>query len=611
MRDSEGNAIEYDLYYGNVIYMNNMACSVKPELYDAKLSAFLKSPLGLDFERPTTDDIKDAYKDARRPDILALHRNTSGVVVDKKEEKKTDAGSLMNIVKGKMFTPEMERKKREEDAKKGKASGDGITLNRLVDEQLKVEHQKKQIEDAKKHLEQERLDSLRTKKELEDERERHAQMIQEENERLETKKLEDQRVAEKAEELKKLNEEQLNAIEEKRKKMEEEKAFLQSEQERMAVEREKHQALLDSVPELEKRRNEVEERERQVELATQRYFADKQECDRLVEETNAEKQKIQEQYQTLLEKKNVIETHEQKLKEDKDAFENEKKAKGEELNSAFERLNEEKKQFEKAKKDHAKEVRLQEKNAKAKKNYTARMSTAVGITTASVLGCAFMGLSLYGVIPGMNPAAKAGASVLNVVSMKNDVNAGEVITAEDIEMVAITADQYAEKTGGKVLKADGTSEDNYVVLWNNANDVIGSYATDNLGKGEYLMSAEYSELKDGDAYVTMILDGVETKIPVSVTTAGTSSVKFYAIVTTADETGESRNLAIDMGALALEGRSLVDAVDSNGMSVIDDISSDKQETTETTPEKESENMPENTETGMENMPESGQTTEEK
>ena len=694
MRDSEGNVIEHDLYYGNVIYMNNLACSVKTELYEAKLSAFLKSSIGMDFERPTTDDIKDAYKEARRPDILAQHKSKSGVITEKKHEKKTDKSSLMNIVKGNMFTPEMEKKKREEDANKGKTNGDGLSLNRLVDEQLKVEHQKQQIEDEKKRLEQERLDSMKAKKELESEMERHAQMVQEEKERLEAKKEEEQKASEKIAEIQKQNEEQLSVIEEQRKKLVEEKASLAAEQEKMAAERIRHQALIDSLPALEKKKDELIEKEKRVHLAEQSILNQKKECDRLVEEATNEKNRLRTEFDNLNEEKNEFEEQRKKLVEEKtslaaeqekmaaerirhqalidslpalekkkdeliekekrvhlaeqsvlnqkkecdrlveeatneknrlrtesdnlneeknefeeqkqkllneiNTFETEKKEKGEELNSAFERLNEEKKQFEQSKKDYAKKARLEEINAKAKKNYTARMSTAVGITTASVLGCAFMGLSLYGIIPGMNPAAKAGSSVLNVVSMKNNVNAGDVITAEDIEMVAITADQYSSMTGGKVLKADGTSVDNYVVLWNNVNDVIGSYATDNLGQGEYLMTAEYSELKDGDAYVTMILDGVETKIPVSVTTAGTSSVKFYAIVTTADENGESRNLAIDMGALALEGRSLVDAIDSDGKSVIDEITSDKQGTTETTPDDEPESMPE-----------SGETTEEK
>ena len=593
LRDAEGNLTEHDLYYGNIIFMNNLTFQVKPEMYNAKLSAFLKSPIGKDFERPTTDDIEEAFRLARRPDIVASHKDKTVVKVATAKKEKTSEDDLMAMVRKNTVTPEMEAKEREALAKQAKVDEKGgISLNRLVDEQLKIEHERQEIENEKKRLESERIESERVKAEVHEARE---QLVTQQQATAET--------TERVNEQSKYNEEKLKEIEAREQALAAEQETLREEQETLREEQKKfddikgyHQSLLIEISDLERRKASLLDYEQNLKDTEAKNAAEKEECERLLKEAIEKKQSVQSEYETLEEKKNEISANEIKLKEelealeaDKTAYEAERQEQEKNLSSEYDKLNEEKKKFDQDIKDREKELLGKIRNETAKKNYTAITSVAVGLTTASILGCVFMGLCMYGVIPGMNPAMKADSSVLNVVSMKNEVNAGDVITAEDIEMVAVTADQYASMATGKVLKADGTSEDNYAVLWSNANNVIGSYATDNIGKGEYLMSSEYGELKSGDAYVTMVIDGVETKIPVGVTTAGTS--KFYAIVTTTDEAGESRNLAVDMGALSLEGRTLVDAVDSNGVSVIENMQGGEVKNEEVTT-TENEVMPE-------------------
>ncbi len=214
------------------------------------------------------------------------------------------------------------------------------------------------------------------------------------------------------------------------------------------------------------------------------------------------------------------------------------------------------------------------------KAYTIKMATMVGITVASVLVAVFAFLCLYGVIPSMNPALSTTEK--KVIHLVSDVQAGEVITKDDVESVMITTEQYNDMSGKNVIKADGTTMNDSVVLYDNISDVVGKYATDNLTAGDYLMASDYSDMAEGDTVITMNVDGTETTIPINVTTAGKSSINLYAIVTTTLEDGTKKNLALNMGTFSLEGRTLEDVLNSDGKSVIGDLlnqSESKQEDT--------------------------------
>ncbi len=229
--------------------------------------------------------------------------------------------------------------------------------------------------------------------------------------------------------------------------------------------------------------------------------------------------------------------------------------------------------------EYTQEIPVASSNA-IPKAYTIKMATMVGITVASILVAVFAFLCLYGVIPSMNPALSTTEK--KVIHLVSDVQAGEVITKDDVESVMITTEQYNDMSGKNVIKADGTTMNDSVVLYDNISDVVGKYATDNLTAGDYLMASDYSDMAEGDTVITMNVDGTETTIPINVTTAGKSSINLYAIVTTTLEDGTKKNLALNMGTFSLEGRTLEDVLNSDGKSVIGDLlnqSESKQEDT--------------------------------
>lgn len=224
------------------------------------------------------------------------------------------------------------------------------------------------------------------------------------------------------------------------------------------------------------------------------------------------------------------------------------------------------------------------KDDKKHDTYALKFSIMTGITVASLLTAVFAFLCLYGKIPGMNPAVKDIQR--KVVQVSSDVKAGDVITKDNIKEVNITDEQYDEMSGKTVFEANGEKTTDAVVLYSNANDVIGKYATDNLSSGDYLMLSDYSDIKEDEKYITMNIDGKETTIPINVTTAGNSSVNLYAIVTTTLEDGTTKNLAVNMGTFSLEGRNLKDILDSDGKSVLGNIL-DGSEKTDATASSES------------------------
>ena len=219
------------------------------------------------------------------------------------------------------------------------------------------------------------------------------------------------------------------------------------------------------------------------------------------------------------------------------------------------------------------------RNEKQHDTYALKFSIMSGITVASLLTAVFAFLCLYGKIPGMNPAVKDIQR--KVVQLSSDVKVGDVITKDDIKEVNITDEQYDEMSGKTVFEANGEKTTDAVVLYSNANDVIGKYATDNLSSGDYLMLSDYSDVKEDEKFITMNIDGKETTIPISVTTAGNSSVNLYAIITTTLEDGTVKNLAVNLGTFSLEGRNLKDILNSDGKSVLGNIldSSEKAEAT--------------------------------
>jgi hypothetical protein len=231
------------------------------------------------------------------------------------------------------------------------------------------------------------------------------------------------------------------------------------------------------------------------------------------------------------------------------------------------------------------EVIKSEKTKEVPKGYTVKMMVMLGITISSLLITVFTFLCLFGKIPNMNPALSN--SEKKVVHLINDVSAGQVITKDDVESVYVTSEQYDEMSGSNVIKADGETMTDSLVLYDNISDVIGKYATDNLSSGDYLMLSDYSDIAEGESVITMNVDGTETTIPINVTTAGKSSINLYAIVTTTAEDGTKKTLALNMGTFSLEGRTLEDVLNSDGKSVIGDLLKDAESSSDAKAEEKS------------------------
>lgn len=634
MKNSKGEIQENTLYFGNAIYLNNNCFAVKNELYRGKITAFLKSEAGSQYVTPTDEEISAAFHEARSKAKVAIHFD---YVAEKKEEQKHEvsANALKDIIKNSTYTAQQEREKKEADAEKVGNTGSSFDLNSILGIQPKKESEKineeEQIRQAQENIikqtkenlksehermvasaearreaelakqEQERIAKEQAEK-LAQEKLAHEQLskkvndLAKENERLAGVEAENTRMAEEIEAQKKINTEQQAQLQDKDTKLKESmealeqaKALYAEEHRKFTEEKEKNDSLAKATQDLEqakkvllnqKQENDDEAAKLADEKTKFQSALDQLKKDRdLLQSKNTE---IQTEYTNLDKAKQNLEESIKAAEAERDACKQEaEQAKAEvqelqeQMKNEREQLDKEKEELEEEKQNHKKDLIKEEREEHAKKNYTGKISAAVGITTASVIAAGFMGLCLFGVIPGLNPMAGKGSSELAVIKLKKDVAEGSVITDEDLEKVIISSKDYEKLSDGKTIKADGTTADNKAVLWSDANNVIGTYANANIGKGAYLMTSEYSDLKDGDSYVTMNIDGVETKVPVNVTTAGTSKVNLYAIVTSTDADGNTKNTAVDLGALSLEGRSLVDAVNSEGSSVIEALTGEQ------------------------------------
>lgn len=299
---------------------------------------------------------------------------------------------------------------------------------------------------------------------------------------------------------------------------------------------------------LEKQKKKEEQRQEKL---RQQQIAEEEEKQQKKEEQEKLKAEQEEARRKAEEEKKKLEEEKRKAKEEAERLKKQK-----ELEKVEESL------------DNTQEMPITSSSV-IPKAYTIKMMTMVGITVASFLVTVFAFLCLYGVIPNMNPALSSVEK--KVIHLVSDVKAGEVITKDDVESVMITTEQYDELSGKNVIKADGTTMRDSIVLYDNISDVVGKYATDNLTAGDYLMVSDYNELAEGESVITMNIDGTETTIPINVTTAGKSSINLYAIVTTTLEDGTKKNLALNMGTFSLEGRTLEDVLNSDGKSVIGNL----------------------------------------
>lgn len=190
------------------------------------------------------------------------------------------------------------------------------------------------------------------------------------------------------------------------------------------------------------------------------------------------------------------------------------------------------------------------------------MTVLIALVVISIAGNVYLVKQLY--------AANAKPDTLDVVQVTGSVNAGDVLSEDNITKVSITEDEYAEMSGKSVIKADGTTEDEKPLLWNNREQAVGKYATENLKDGDTLLTSDYSAVTSDSSFISMDLNGQTVKVPVNVTTAGNSDIHLYAIITTTDDDGNVMNAAVNLGQFKLEGRTLSDILNSEGQSKLEE-----------------------------------------
>lgn len=469
-KSKDGSISEYNLYFGNAVYKDNKVLGVHENVYMEKVKKFLDSEEGKDYEKPTDEEIKIAFSLARTPEIKAKHAAVPTVkesIVSKEELLKDINNSGVTVTEKNLEEPvntTLENKNSEE-------SNDGLSLDRLVDEQMKIEAQKNHIESERERLEREKQEGLEALKKLQEEIARKTQLIEENNKHLEDTKAEYQHITDNIENQKAADTQKKAEMEMKEQEFAKEKAAIDAERNKLKEEREAHAAVLAQAKKIEEERTDLNNKWIEVRAAAEKNIQNNAKYEELVRDVNNQKAKLNE-------KANELETKTKELEEKAKSYAEEKESLEQKLNEVqdkFAELEEERDSF-----------RSEQKEANAEKHYTSRIALATGITTASVLASIFMGLCLFNVIPGMNPSGKAGDKI-SVVKMKNDVPEGTVITQDDIEEVSISASEFEElSTNDDKALPNGT-----VTLWKNANYAVGNCAIYDLNKDSYLMTSEY------------------------------------------------------------------------------------------------------------------------
>ena len=217
-------------------------------------------------------------------------------------------------------------------------------------------------------------------------------------------------------------------------------------------------------------------------------------------------------------------------------------------------------------------------------------SYKAGFIASLIAAVIFFGTSVFLVLASMNiipvslPWTTSTTSTtgeeINIIRLAADVAAGEQITNEDLEEAAVTKGKYDELSSGKMLDESGMETSDSVILYSNADDVVGRYASSALKKGEYITTSDFSDIISGEKTITMDVDGEQVTVPVTVTQTGNSSITIYAICTNTTEDGKVNNTAMKLGEFSLEGRNLMDIKNEDGESVIEQLLKEQTENQE-------------------------------
>lgn len=156
-----------------------------------------------------------------------------------------------------------------------------------------------------------------------------------------------------------------------------------------------------------------------------------------------------------------------------------------------------------------------------------------------------------------------------VLTVNKDIAAGEIITEDALAEVAITQEQIKAISGDSIITDQGKVETEFPVLSENKSNVVGMLAVDNLKQGDYLLSGDYTAIKEGVNSIAINVDGQEVLVPVETTVDGTSDVKVFAIISTKLGDGTVVNKAVNLGNLTFQGKALTSVFDAEG-NVVED-----------------------------------------
>ena len=189
-----------------------------------------------------------------------------------------------------------------------------------------------------------------------------------------------------------------------------------------------------------------------------------------------------------------------------------------------------------------------------------------------LLVCAMLPWLLMGLgMMNFGPMQKTAADEIQVISLANDIKAGNAITAGDLQLSTIMRSQFNDMSSGTTVDSAGNAVPDYIQLWSNRNSIIGKYAADNLSAGDYLMASDYATLKNGLNMIEIDIDGTKVKVPIKATATGTSDMRLYAIVTSRSAEGITNSFALNLGELTFEGKSLKDILNSDGNLILEEI----------------------------------------
>jgi hypothetical protein len=135
----------------------------------------------------------------------------------------------------------------------------------------------------------------------------------------------------------------------------------------------------------------------------------------------------------------------------------------------------------------------------------------------------------------------------------------------------ISASEYNVLSSHKYMKPDGTVAADHLILWENAGSLEGKYFSENLSGGHYLTTSEVTDLRLNGSAVEIRINGETVKIPMDSIAPGTSNAQLYAIITSGNTDGSLKHVAVNLGALKLQGHTVTDVIDSAGYSVMNSI----------------------------------------